>query len=94
VIAAIFAVTACRLNRRRAEAALQARKAAFTSTLLSGGIAPTLLSAGLEIGRSIGWRRLVMMAGVALLTTGLVREWTAREAADKDEDQADPPPEP
>ena len=95
VIAAIFALAARRLNRRRAEAALQARKAAFTSTLLSGGIAPTLLSAGLEIGRSIGWRRLVMLAGVALLTTGLVREWTAREARRQgDEDQADPPPEP
>jgi hypothetical protein len=94
VIAAISALVVRRLNRRRAEEALQARKAAFTSTLLSGGIAPSLLSAGLEIGRSIGWRRLVMLAGVALLTTGLVREWTAREAADESAgDQAGPPPE-
>jgi hypothetical protein len=94
VIAAIAAVVARRINQRRAEEALQARKAAFTSTLLSGGLAPTLLSAGLDIGRSIGWRRIVMLAGVALLTTGVVREWTAREAAQKAEDETDPPSEP
>ncbi len=91
LIAAITAVTVRRLNHRRAEVELQARKAAFTSSLLTGGTAPSMLSAGLEIGRTIGWRRLVVMAGVGLLTAGLVREWTARQAA---EEPADPPPEP
>lgn len=92
VVAAMAAVVARRVNRRRAEAALQARKAAVTSTLLSGGIAPTLLSFGLEAGRSLGWRRLAMLVGVALLASGVAREWTAR-GADND-DQDDPPPEP
>src|SRR5215207_4244773 len=46
LIAAITAVTVRRLNHRRAEAELQARKAAFTSSLLTGGIAPSMLSAG------------------------------------------------
>ena len=97
LIAVVTALTVRRLNQRRAEAELQARKAAFSSSLmslplLSGGIAPTLLSAGLQVGRTVGWRRLVMMAGVALLTTGLVREWTARGDDDTPED--DPPSEP
>ena len=79
------------MNRRRAEEALQARKSAFTSTLLSGGIAPTLLSAGLQVGQSIGWRRIVMLAGVALLAAGVAREWTAHQAETNDE--AEPPSE-
>ena len=40
LIAAITAVTVRRLNHRRAEVELQARKAAFTSSLLTGGIGP------------------------------------------------------
>ena len=35
-----------------------------------------------------------MLAGVALLTTGLVREWTARRRRRSAEDEADPPSEP
>lgn len=92
IVAAIAAVVAQRVNRRRAEEALQARKSAFTSTLLSGGIAPTLLSAGLQVGQSIGWRRIVMLAGVALLAAGVAREWTAHQAETNDE--AEPPSEP
>jgi hypothetical protein len=97
LIAVVTALAVRRLNLRRAEAELAARKAAFSSSLmslplLSGGIAPTILSAGLQVGRTVGWRRLVMMAGVALLTTGLVREWTAR--GDEDAPEDDPPTEP
>ena len=55
LIAAIAAVVARRINRQRAEAALQARKAAFASTLLSGGIAPTCCrSDWRSAGRSAG----------------------------------------
>jgi len=86
IIAAVAAVIARRINQRRAEEALQARKAAFASTFLTGGIAPTLLSVGLNAGQSIGWRRVVMLVGVALLTAGVAREWSAREAAEKGED--------
>jgi hypothetical protein len=91
IIAAITAVVARRINQRRAEEALQARKAAFASSFLSGGIAPTLLSAGLNVGQTIGWRRIVMLVGVALLTAGVAREWTAREAAEKSEDEPSHP---
>jgi hypothetical protein len=91
IIAAISVVVARRINQRRAEEALQARKAAFASSFLSGGIAPTLLSAGLNVGQTIGWRRIVMLVGVALLTAGVAREWTAREAAEKSEDESVPP---
>jgi hypothetical protein len=92
IIAAVAAVVARRVNQRRAEEALQARKSALSSTLLTGGLAPTLLSAGLSVGQSIGWRRIVMLAGVALLAAGVAREWTAHQAEANDE--AEPPSEP
>jgi hypothetical protein len=99
LIALVTAVTIRSLNARRAERELETRKAAFSATLLSGGLlsgglAPTLLSAGLQVGRTVGWRRLVMMAGVALLTTGLVREWTARRGDGEGEEPEGPPSEP
>jgi hypothetical protein len=98
LVALVTAVTIRSLNARRAERELETRKAAFSATLLpgllSGGLAPTLLSAGLQVGRTVGWRRLVMMAGVALLTTGLVREWTARRGDEDTDETHEPPAEP
>jgi hypothetical protein len=65
--------------KERAEAALAAEKAALFD--------PSLITAGLEIGRAIGWRRVISLAGVALLATGLAREWFSRdEQAPPDEE--------
>jgi hypothetical protein len=57
--------------KQRAEAALAAEKAALFD--------PSMISVGLEIGRAIGWRRVVSLAGVALLATGLAKEWFAHD---------------
>ncbi len=71
LIAAAVMVISRRKLQQRAQAALAARKSA---TLFD----PSYLTVGLQIGRTIGWRRVVALAGVALLASGLVREWTAR----------------
>ena len=41
-------------------------------------LSPPMLSAGLRLGNSIGWRRLVPAALVTALATGVAAEWTIR----------------
>jgi hypothetical protein len=41
----------------------------------SGWLDPKFLAVGLEIGRTIGWRRLATLAAVAVLAAGLGKEW-------------------
>jgi hypothetical protein len=52
-----------------AQRALSARKAPL---LLS----PPLLTAGMRLGRSVGWRRFLPAALVTLAATGIAAEWT------------------
>jgi hypothetical protein len=68
IIAVIAGSMARRRNIERARRALEARRAA---TWLD----PKLLSVGLEIGRTIGWRRIISLAGVAIFAAGLAKEW-------------------
>jgi hypothetical protein len=79
VIAAIAGALARRRNIERARLELAARKAA-------NWLDPRMITVGLEIGRTIGWRRIVTLAGVAMFAAGLAKEWFA--ASDKK-----PPPE-
>jgi hypothetical protein len=57
--------------KKKAEAALAAQKA----TLFD----PSMITVALEVGRAIGWRRLISLAGVVLLASGLAKEWLGRE---------------
>jgi hypothetical protein len=82
LIAAAVVVTSRRNAQQRAQAALDARKSASLFD-------PSYLTVGLEIGRTIGWRRVVALAGVALMASGLVKEWTARREPDDDADEED-----
>jgi hypothetical protein len=70
VIAAIAGALTRRRNIERARLELAARKAA-------NWLDPKMISVGLEIGRTIGWRRIVTLAGVALFAAGLAKEWFA-----------------
>jgi hypothetical protein len=38
------------------------------------------LSLGLQIGRTIGWQRLVPIAAVAVVAAGIAREWSRHKA--------------
>jgi hypothetical protein len=57
--------------KKRAEAQLATQKAALFD--------PSMITVGLEIGRAIGWRRLISLAGVVLLASGLAKEWIGRD---------------
>jgi hypothetical protein len=39
---------------------------------------PKFLGVGLQIGRTIGWRRLLPLAAVGVLAAGITKEWLGR----------------
>ncbi|HWF95107.1 MAG TPA: phage holin family protein [Xanthobacteraceae bacterium] len=68
-IVAAFAGWIARLrNIERARRELAARSQA-------GWFDPKFLAVGLEIGRTLGWRRLMTLAAVGVLAAGLGKEW-------------------
>jgi hypothetical protein len=73
LILAILAAFAGWLTRRHNIA--RARLELATRSQQSGWLDPKLLTVGLEIGRTIGWRRLATLAAVAVLAAGLGKEW-------------------
>jgi hypothetical protein len=81
IVVAAIALLACltvrRRNMERARLELAARKTASTANWLD----PKLMAVGLQIGQSIGWRKLVSLGAVGLLATLLAREWLTREQA-------------
>jgi hypothetical protein len=72
-IAAVAGWIARLRNMERARRELAARSHA-------GWLDPKLLAVGIEIGRAIGWRRIVMLAAVGLLAAGLGKEWSGSGA--------------
>jgi Na+/proline symporter len=67
-------------NRQRARLELAARRQA---KLLD----PKLLAVGFQLGQAIGWRKLVSLAAVALLTAGVTRERLGRDQMGSDGEQ-------
>lgn len=47
---------------------------------------PAMLGLGFQIGRSIGWNRLLSLGAVAVLAVGLGREWFGHKAPQEDRD--------
>jgi hypothetical protein len=75
-ILAAFAGWITRLrNIERARRELAARSHA-------GWLDPKFLAVGLEIGRTLGWRRLATLAAVGVLAAGLGKEWFGSGAKD------------
>jgi hypothetical protein len=73
-IVAAFAGWIARLrNIERARRELAARSHA-------GWFDPKYLAVGIEIGRTLGWRRIVTLAAVGVLAAGLGKEWFAAGA--------------
>lgn len=71
---AAFAGWLARLrNIERARRELAARSQA-------GWLDPKFLSVGIEIGRTLGWRRIMTLAAVGVLAAGLGKEWLAAGA--------------
>ncbi|HEY2229184.1 MAG TPA: phage holin family protein [Xanthobacteraceae bacterium] len=74
IIAAFAGLLARRRNRERARLELAARSRA------ASWLDPKLLAVGLEIGRTIGWRRIVTLAAAALVAAGVAKEWSGDKA--------------
>jgi hypothetical protein len=68
IIAAVAGLIARLRAMERARRELAARSHA-------GWLDPKLLAVGIEIGRSLGWRRVITLAAVGLMAAGLGREW-------------------
>jgi type VI protein secretion system component VasK len=68
IIAAVVTISARRRAMERARLALAERA---KSTMFDASMLPL----GLEIGRMIGWRRLLPVAAVALIAAVLAKEW-------------------
>ncbi len=84
VLIALIALAVCLMTRRRNMERAQLELAARSSNWFD----PKLVTVGVQIAQQIGWRRLVSLAGVALLAAGLAREWSDRDTSAADEDQA------
>jgi hypothetical protein len=68
ILAAVAGWVARLRNIERARRELAARSHA-------GWLDPKFLAVGMEIGRSLGWRRLATLAAVGVLAAGLGKEW-------------------
>jgi hypothetical protein len=85
---ALITILGCVMARRRniehARQELQMRRHATSAqaTLLD----PKLMAMGLQLGRSIGWRRLAPLAVVALIAAGLAREWLGHRQGTAEDD--------
>jgi hypothetical protein len=82
IIAAIAGWVTRLRNIGRARRELAARSQA-------GWLDPKFLAAGVEIGRSLGWRRLATLAAVGVLAVALGKEWFgsgAKRSEDPDGD--------
>ena len=68
---AVWTSSAKKRTKEEAQRALSAPKAPII-------FSPPLLKAGLQLGRTIGWRRLLPAAVVTLAPTGVAAEWARR----------------
>jgi len=68
IIAAIAGGLARRRNIERARLELAARSQ-------GGWLDPKFLAVGIEIGRTLGWRRLITLAAAGILAAGAAKEW-------------------
>jgi|SRR5213592_3987202 len=71
IILIIAAIQVRKSTMARAKAAMASRS---THALFDTSV----LTLGLEIGRTIGWRRIVPIAAIAMIAAGVAREWAKR----------------
>ncbi len=81
IVAAVAGWIARLRNIERARRELAARSHA-------GWFDPKYLAVGIEIGRTLGWRRIMTLAAVGVLAAGLGKEWFAAGA--KSSESRDP----
>jgi hypothetical protein len=86
LIALIALVTAVLIRRRNMERA----RLELASRSATSFLDPKLMAVGMQIGQTIGWRRIAALVAVAVLAAGLAQEWSGRnKSSDDDKDKED-----
>jgi hypothetical protein len=80
LIALLAAVMTRRRNMERARLELAARSSSWLD--------PKLLATAMQIGQTIGWRRLASLVALAVLAAGVSKEWSGRAQASGEDDDA------
>jgi hypothetical protein len=75
LLIAVMAAIACLIARRRN---IERARLELVAHSQSNWLNPQLLATGIELGRTLGWRRLTAFAAVGLLAVGLGQEWRGR----------------
>ena len=52
---------------------------------MPGWLDPKFLAVGIEIGRTLGWRRILTLAAAGVLAAGLGKEWFGSGEREKSE---------
>jgi hypothetical protein len=71
----IMALACCLATQRRNVASA---KLELTARRHAPWLDPKFVGVGMQIGRAIGWRRLVPLAAVGVLAAGIAKEWFGR----------------
>jgi hypothetical protein len=72
----ITALGCCLATQRRNVASA---KLELTARRHAPWLDPKFLGVGMQIGRAVGWRRLVPLAAVGVLAAGIAKEWFGRD---------------
>ncbi len=81
---ALIALLAALMTRRRNMERARVELAARRSNLFD----PKLAAVAMQIGQTIGWRRLASLVALAVLAAGVSKEWSGRVQASGDDDEA------
>jgi hypothetical protein len=76
LVITITAVACCLASQRRTVASAKLELAARSP---APWLDPKFLGVGMQIGRAVGWRRLVPLAAVGVLAAGIAKEWFGRD---------------
>ena len=68
----IAAIVGCIISHRRT---VESARLALAARSHAPWLDPRYLGVGLQVGRALGWRRLVPLFAVGLLAAGLTKEW-------------------
>lgn len=75
LLVTIVALLCCLSSQRRT---IAGAKLALAAQSHAPWLDAKYLGVGLQIGRAIGWRRLVPLAAVGVLAAGMTKEWLGR----------------
>jgi hypothetical protein len=73
VAIAFVVLVAAALARRRA---MEKARLELAARSQAAWLSPKMLTLGLEVGRAIGWQRIVTLAAVGVVAAGLGKEWS------------------